>query len=484
MNHVDTPQSRCRVGVARGDITPPVGCYHRMWGAALHDRSTRVHRPLLATLLWLEPLTDGSVAQDRQLLIALDHCILDGPEIALIQQVVSAAAPLRPEQVHVALSHTHAAGLMSRSRAHCPGGELIGPYLDGLAPQLAELARTAATAVQPATVVYGTCRCPLAAQRDYWDESRGHSVCGFNPEGPTDDTVLVARITDDASRVLATMVNYACHPTTLAWENTAISPDYVGAMRELVEAKTGAPCIFLQGASGDLGPREGYVGDTAVADRNGRQLGYAVLSALESLPPAGTHHVYDGPVVSGAVLGIWSHRPLPVAVVERQALWSCRRWTVDLPYRHDLPTVEATRREHATWQRHEELARAADDLVQLRDARARVEQMTRRLARLASLPPGTTFPYPVTLWRLGDAFWILVPGELYHVLQTMLRGRFSGHPLVIATLTDGWQPGYLPAASSYGHGIYQETIAAVGPGCLEMLIEALARQLQQALLLE
>jgi hypothetical protein len=86
----------------------------------------------------------------------------------------------------------------------------------------------------------------------------------------------------------------------------------------------------------------------------------------------------------------------------------------------------------------------------------------------------------VTLWRLGDAFWILVPGELYHVLQTTLRGRFPGHPLVIATLTDGWQPGYLPAASSYGHGIYQETIAAVGPGCLEMLIEALTRQLQQA----
>ena len=42
--------------------------------------------------------------------------------------------------------------------------------------------------------------------------------------------------------------------------------------------------MFLQGASGDTGPRDGFVGDTEVADRNGRQLGYAALSALESIP--------------------------------------------------------------------------------------------------------------------------------------------------------------------------------------------------------
>src|SRR4051812_37167032 len=55
MKHVDTPQTRCQAGVSRGDITPPVGIYHRMWGAAMHDRATGVHRPLLATLLWLQP---------------------------------------------------------------------------------------------------------------------------------------------------------------------------------------------------------------------------------------------------------------------------------------------------------------------------------------------------------------------------------------------------------------------------------------------
>ena len=56
MTRVDTPQTRCRAAFARADITPPVGLYHRMWGAAPHDQSTGVHRPLTATALWLGSL--------------------------------------------------------------------------------------------------------------------------------------------------------------------------------------------------------------------------------------------------------------------------------------------------------------------------------------------------------------------------------------------------------------------------------------------
>lgn len=58
-----------------------------------------------------------------------------------------------------------------------------------------------------------------------------------------------------------------------AWENTLISPGYIDAMRELVERDTGAPSLFLQGANGELGPREVFVGDIAMADRIGRRAG-------------------------------------------------------------------------------------------------------------------------------------------------------------------------------------------------------------------
>src|SRR6185437_8504894 len=254
MPHIDTPQSFCQVGVARGDITPPVGMYHRMWGAATHDRSTGIHRPLTATVLAIRSAADTG---DRVVLVSLDHCILDEPELSNIRKAVVALTSFLDKEIHIALTHTHGAGLMMRNRQSLPGGERIGPYLDELANKVAALAREAENAIRPASIVYGTGRCDLATHRDFFDEQRGQYVCGFNPNDPADDTLLVGRISDDKGRTMATIINYACHPTTLAWENTLVSPDYVGALREVVETATGgAPCVFFQGASAELGPRE------------------------------------------------------------------------------------------------------------------------------------------------------------------------------------------------------------------------------------
>src|SRR5262245_32955529 len=120
MTVVETPQTRCRAAIARCDITPPVGCYHRMWGAATNDRSTGVHKPLLATALWLEPL-EGDPSQ-ALLIVALDHCLLDGADVEILEEGAARAAAIAPVRVIVAFSHTHAAGFLSRSREHCPGG--------------------------------------------------------------------------------------------------------------------------------------------------------------------------------------------------------------------------------------------------------------------------------------------------------------------------------------------------------------------------
>src|SRR5688572_3017958 len=86
---VETPQSRCRAGVARIDITPPVGIYHRMWGAAMHDRAEGVHKPLLATALWLEPESDRG--NRRQIIITLDHCLMDRDECLRLRSAVACA---------------------------------------------------------------------------------------------------------------------------------------------------------------------------------------------------------------------------------------------------------------------------------------------------------------------------------------------------------------------------------------------------------
>jgi hypothetical protein len=478
---VDTPHSLCRAGVARGDVTPPVGMYHRMWGAAAHDRSTGVHRPLLATVLVVQP-TDG--AAGAAVLVALDHCIIGDGDLAAIRASVAAQTSFAAEHVHITLSHTHGAGLMMRDRGGEPGGDQIGPYLDRLIAGVGQLAHDAERRLRPARVLYATGRCGLAADRDFFDESRGRYVCGFNPEKPADDTVLVARLDDaETGATIATIVNYACHPTTLAWQNTLISPDFVGAMRDVVEQSTGgnAPCLFLQGASGELAPREQYVGDTAIADRNGRQLGHAAAAALASLPPAGagTRLAYEGPVVSGALLGTWERQAGDDAAIHRASTCRHSSWTVHLPYRTDLPTLDQTRASREQSIADERAARERGDAAAAADQRARAEQMTRQIMRLEALPPGDTFPLRLTVLQLGDAFWAFAAGEHYSALQTRLRERFPDVPILITTITDGWQPGYLPTAETYGKGIYQETICMLAPGALERVAEELATQVAE-----
>src|SRR5437588_11834789 len=96
MPHVDSPQSLCRFGIARCAITPPVGIYHRMWGAATHERATGVHRPLTATAMVLLP-DDGPNAPP-QVIIALDHCHLWAPELEALLAALAQTTSLTAEQ--------------------------------------------------------------------------------------------------------------------------------------------------------------------------------------------------------------------------------------------------------------------------------------------------------------------------------------------------------------------------------------------------
>lgn len=475
MPHVDSPTSLCHIGIARCDVTSPVGIYHRMWGAATHERATGVHRPLTATALVLQP-PDG---QPLQVIVALDLCLLWGKEMDALLAALVQSTGFAAEQIAVVFSHTHGAGLMGLERAHLPGGELIEPYLKELAECVACIIQEAHARIVPATLTYGWGRCNLAGQRDFWDAASKQFVCGFNPDAPADDTLLVARVQDAEGKTLASLVNYACHPTTLAWQNTLISPDFPGALREVVEQATGAPCVFLQGASGDLGPRDGFVGDTAVADRNGRQLAYAVLSVLEAMPPPATRFVYSGAVISGATIGTWAHQPLDPATLQSKAAWSWQRFLVPLPFRADLPDRAQTMAELAAWTDKKTAAQRAGDPQAERDAHAMVERSTRRLTRIQYLPPGPDFPMPVILGRIGDAVWLFVEGELYQWFQTQMREKFPGVPIMVMTLTNGSRCSYLPTADAYGKGIYQESIAVVEQGSLERLLEKVADELSR-----
>jgi hypothetical protein len=341
------------------------------------------------------------------------------------------------------------------------------------------------------TLTYGSTTCEMGCQRDYRDDQRGHYVCGFNPDAAEPLPLNVIRVTrmvtparpGDVPECLshvATIVNYPCHTTTLAWENTLISPDYVGTLREVVERETRAPCLFLLAPCGDIGPRDGYVGDTSVADRNGRQVGFAALSVLAGMNPAETDQVYQGPVFSGATLGNWRHQPWDA---QRQAKTAVARQvalSVSLPYLASLPKLPEAEQLHREWIAAEQAARAAGRLDEAATWRAQVERQRRLLDRIRPLPPGDTYPLPVWAWQWGDAFWFAAEGEPYYDLQAKLIRHFPHRPLIAITLANGTNCSYLPTREAYAKPqLYQPEVALLAPGSLETLTEALRRQLAE-----
>jgi hypothetical protein len=130
---------------------------------------------------------------------------------------------------------------------------LLASYLDGLAPICIDLVEQARASRAEGVVSWAYGRCGLAFNRDGVDAATGRDICGLNLAEQADDTLLIGRITDGNGRIRATIVNYACHPVSLGGGNRLLSPDYIGAMREIVERDTGgAMCVFMHGASGDL----------------------------------------------------------------------------------------------------------------------------------------------------------------------------------------------------------------------------------------
>src|SRR5690606_22606566 len=143
-------------------------------------------------------------------------------------------------------------------------------------------------------------------------------------------------VSDKMGVARGVIVNYACHPTTLGWTNTLISPDFPGAMKRTISENTGAPVLFMQGASGELAPIINYSGDTAVPDRYGRQLGYAVVRPLESIAIPGRRNAFDGSAEAGAPLAIWTVLEAEISSELKAYHYSTRYQIKDFPKFNEL----------------------------------------------------------------------------------------------------------------------------------------------------
>lgn len=450
------------IGIAERDITPPVGIHNRNWGAAAHDRAEGVHQPLILQAAAFKSSPDAQPL----VLIAMDVvCFFGGPmkrydgDEWRVRKPVLDALGIDESRLIMSCSHSHATACITTGRDDQPGGELIAPYQAHVTEQAVAAAREAVDNAAPATLTWATGRCSLAAHRDLYDPDLKRYLTGTDFSQTCDDTVLVGRITrDDDQQTIASLVNFACHPTTLAWDNTLLSPDYIGSMRDVVRRHTDAPCLFTQGASGEVGPREGFTGDHGIAERNGRQLGHAVMEAIESMLPPRTKLVYKGVKESGALIAVWQRKSF-----EPDATCAAAMVDVTLPLKGGRPTVA-------------ELRAQVDG-----EDRVMAERARRKVHVIEAIGDGETCDMPLWCWRLGEALFAAQPCEAYTLWQTAMRQRFADHAVVAINVANAsLGVGYIcPDDILARETQYQAWQSPFAPGSHDALVAASIEQLQK-----
>jgi hypothetical protein len=233
-----------------------------MWGyAARRDKpSLGIHDRLYARALVFE------VGKQRLALVSLDlgRAPIRASVLAIQTRVKRAC---RVETIFLVGSHTH----------HGPVLELEGwptakqSYVRKLEQKIGNAIIAAVRCLEPAQIGVGSRQTTLNRNR--------HSK---QKEKPVDRELLVLRVENAQGKVIAHAVNFAAHATLRPNGLRKISADFPGIMAAEVEKATGgAPCLFLQGAAGDLSPNP--PGDAADADKFGKALAAQVLALAKKI---------------------------------------------------------------------------------------------------------------------------------------------------------------------------------------------------------
>ena len=447
------PTFRGLIGVGRCDMTPEPGIYFHLWGCSSHEQAEAIHRPLYATALCFQGLASG----EKVVIATIDYCWFPTHRTILeLCDPLRAEFGLGPHQFLLIVTHSHAVPHVDEDLESKPGGDKIADYRAKLFRALLEAVREAIATAVPSIMSWASGQCSLARTRDFTDPSTGQILCGPNPQGQPDQTVLVGRITNEVTgRPIATLVNYACHPVSLGGGNRSVSPDYVGSLREVLRRSRRRALHLPPWSLGKPdAPRQlrQRSGGRGCKRRDHRFRVFVVVAGHASTGKATSFKEAQS---SGAPLAIWETRPFePDTVLEAR-----------LVHAHLPPK---------SWPKLEDI----DEAIATATDRAALTRMTRLKQLVQNLDEGFRDGFPIWVVRLGQVVFVGIPAEAFTDLQVELRRRFPDLAIVVTNDTNGTY-NYLPPAAYYGNGAYEQDCADFGPGCLEIVTMEAARLIRE-----
>lgn len=457
-----------RAGVGRVDITPPLTAPHANWGAQVHVLPDGVEAELWATALAVDDGTTLAVWVD------LDLVIITREESDAIRARVAESLGISREQVRVTVTHNHAGPPPSGWNWARLGQAALDGYYAMLPEYAASAARLAVADLRPARVGVGAGESRVAVNRRETAPD-GRPATGVNPDGTIDPQVLVLRIDDTEGYPLAAVVGYTMHPTTLGPTNRLISPDWPGHLKRTVEDLTGAICLFVQGATGNVGPGpEGFTDDVSVVRKLGAMVGCEAARVYFGMhvPPVEFRHerIWE----SGAPLGKWVAVPVP----EPEPVVRLKERFVELPLREQPPVAEAEARVAEAQQRLDDLKAAGAPAAEIEAATFVVKRANMALRRARVYGGKTSFPVVVQALQIGPAVFVGTEGEPFAEIGLAIKERSPFPWTWFGGYTFGWA-GYIPTADAFPQRGYEVDTSPFAPEAAQTLVDGTVELLKE-----
>ncbi len=392
-----------RAGVAKANITPD----QPMWLAGYGGRD----RPAEGKLhdLWVKALALEDAMGRRVVLLTSDLCgmpkWLDENVCARLKKTHG----LERDQIRLTNSHNHCAPAVRDELAdYYPLDDvqkkLVDEYSARLEEDIVATIEKALSSLRPAKLSAGEGLCTFAVNR------RNNKVAevaatlgrGGRLKGPVDHSVPVLAVQSADDALVAVVLGYACHNTTLDFYRWC--GDYAGfAQIALEKAHPGALALFVDGCGGDQNPLPRRT--VVLCEKYGNELAAAVERVLNKPMRPLT--------------------PKPVTAFEFVTLAFERN-----PTRQEL----------------EAHARGAN-VIRARWARRMLKQLD------AGKPFADSYPYAVQGWLLGDQLWIALGGEALVDYSIKFKNKYGTGTWVTSYFAD--LTAYIPSERNWDEGGYE-----------------------------
>lgn len=252
----------------------------------------------------------------KVLMLSYDLVGIDMPDLKHIRDIVKEELGLPPEDVVISCTHNHS-GPHSR-------WERTTPLNERYMKELFQWTREAVCELKEAqfrevaVYFYGKhCKENINRRVVALEDNTAKALPSFKElmpfaDGITDDEVGVIAFYDETKPGFTdVLVNFAAHPLAshcplqMKAGNT-ITADFPGELRKYVEENTGADCIYVTGAAGDMFPKEFEQGFDA-ARKMGINLAKAVVESMANMRRNRERFAIKEPVLNTKMVDVTLH---------------------------------------------------------------------------------------------------------------------------------------------------------------------------------